>query len=127
MPEASAHGPVHIERVPTLTEVVELGGGHAASPAGASPAVSKSSLQSAPYPIDTALLVRQVLAEIAPHLDERFEARLQAALAPAVARAVGGLLTESRVALAGSMRELVEEAVARAVGTGAVVRGGGRK
>lgn len=104
-------GPVHADRLPTLTEVVELG---AACPAPQAESAF-GPWQPAPLVFDSAWLVQQVLSEIAPHLDEHFERRLRAALAPAVARAVGGLLAEGRAALAAPLRELVEEAVARAM------------
>lgn len=113
MLESAAHRAPSADRVPTLTEVVELRVVHPA-----------------PAAVDAAALVQQVLAELTPRIDALFEARLRGALAPAVARAVGGLLVDSRQALGASLRQLVEEAVARslqaAVGDSVANPGAGR-
>ena len=115
MPDTAGHRLVHAERLPTLTEVVEIGVAWPAPPHQPVQAERQPERQPVAQPIDQALLVQQVLAEIMPYLDERFELHLRAALAPALARAVGGALTEGRVALARSLRELVDNAVTRAL------------
>ena len=118
MIEPAVQWPADAARLPTLTEVVELD--------VLQPAPVSDERPPPPQPIDMALLVDRVLAEIAPHVDDLFEARVRGALAPAVARAVGGLLTESRTALSASLRVLVEEAVERALQKAATDRRSGR-
>jgi hypothetical protein len=106
--------PLSADRVPTLTEVVEL-----APPASdlleAGPVLLPELLTPAPALPDTQALVTQVLAELAPRIDMLFESRLREALAPALARAADGLIRDTRGDLSGTLRELVEEAVVRAL------------
>lgn len=85
------------DRVPTLTEVVELG--VAAPPQGQLP--------------DHGELVALVLVELGPRVEGLFEERLQEALAPALARAADGLIRDARAQLAGTLQALVSEAVTR--------------
>lgn len=92
---ASDEPPVSVDRLPTLTEVVEL------RPAGA------------PTAVDAQALIEQVLAELAPRIDRLFEARLREALAPALARAADGLIRDTRAELSATLHDLVQEAVAR--------------
>jgi hypothetical protein len=144
--------PGGIDRLPTLTEVLELG--PAPDPAaevrarlpepepasepdpspafdlawppaplesaeplmpdvGEPPGVSTSG-PAAPT-MDAPSLVSQVLAEVQPLLGELLEDRLRQALAPARASAANGLIRDVRQELAATLRELVEEAVARAI------------
>jgi hypothetical protein len=121
--------PLSADRVPTLTEVVEI-----APPAtdtrdvvdATPPAVDlledgpvslAEVLPPAPVPVlpDTQMLVTQVLAELAPRIDMLFESRLREALAPALARAADGLIRDTRGDLSATLRELVDEAVVRAL------------
>jgi hypothetical protein len=126
--------PPGADRVPTLTEVVEL---HAATGqgAGASPWVDgpvpegdvppapppeagwnpEPAAPPAPPPVDTHALVTEVLAELQPRLDMLFEARLREALAPALARAAEGLIREARGELGSALHGLVDDAVKRAL------------
>ena len=156
--------PPSADRVPTLTEVVEL---HlpvpaedvdeplAADPmaAGAEPAMTAAasdveeavvdlalnapspqlppaaqpepppqlmpSVAAMPVPaiaaVDPDALVLAVLHELSPRVDLMLEARLREALAPALARAVDGLIRDARQEVAATLRELVHEAVARAL------------
>ena len=94
LPE-SDEPPVSADRLPTLTEVVQLG-----------PA-------SGPTAVDSHVLIEQVLAELAPRIDRLFESRLREALAPALARAAEGLIRDARGELSVTVRDLVQEAVAR--------------
>jgi hypothetical protein len=90
--------PMNVDRLPTLTEVLELGrDGAAATPA--------------PAGTD---LVAQVLAALEPRVGALLETRLREALAPALARAADGLIRDVRAELAPTLRSLVEEAVAQA-------------
>ena len=91
--------PPAADRLPTLTEVVDM----ARPPAEPDPN------------LDPQRVVTDVLSELAPRIELLLEARLRETLAPALARAADVLIRESRVALNQALRELVEEAVARAV------------
>jgi hypothetical protein len=86
--------PPAADRLPTLTEVVDMA--QAAEP-------------------DPQRLVTDVLSELAPRIEMLLEARLREALAPALARAADVLIREARHTLNETLRELVEEAVARAI------------
>ena len=56
-----------------------------------------------------------MLFELEQRIDSLFESRMREAIAPALARAADGLIRESRHELSGALRELVEEAVTRAL------------
>jgi hypothetical protein len=125
---ATDERPASTDRLPTLTEVVELGGDAAGTlalfgaalpeelgepPQEAAPTATASA---APPPvIDEAALVEQVLLALAPRIDMLFEARLREAVAPALARAADGLIRETRDELGAVLLALVQEAVARAL------------
>ncbi len=87
-----------IDRLPTLTEVLEV---------GREPAPPDEVA-----PID---LVAQVLAVLAPRVESVLEDRLRAALAPALAQWTEGLIRDARGELALSLRAMVEEAVGQVV------------
>jgi len=101
--EPGGEPPAGVARLPTLTEVVELG---VADPPAASAEAT------AP---DAGALVDAVLAELAPRIDMLLESRLRERLAPALARAADGLIRDARDGLTTTLRELVDEAVARAL------------
>lgn len=70
----------------------------------------------APLPVvDADTVVGQVLSELMPRIDMLLESRLREALAPALARAADGLIRDTRVNLSVAVRELVQEAVDRAL------------
>jgi hypothetical protein len=96
------------DRLPTLTEVVELGQREGGAALEVEP-------PAAPSPIDSDRLVARVCGELERHIDVLFEARLREALAPALARAADGLIHDARHDLALAVRQLVEDAVARAL------------
>ena len=103
--------PLAPDRVPTLTEVVEL----------AQPGVTTSGfvptatvLAAAPS-IDALAMSAEVLFELEQRIDGHFETRLREAMAPALARAADGLIREARQELSGALRELVDDAVTRAL------------
>jgi len=115
---ATDERPASADRLPTLTEVVELGreGGEPAPPAEAAmatPAAAAPTAQAAVFDEDR--LVGLVLAELAPRIDLLLESRLREALAPALARAADGLIRDARDELATTLRSLVEETVARSL------------
>jgi hypothetical protein len=85
------------DRVPTLTEVLQATDSAAAAPAHQAP--------------DNSALAAELLANIQDRIDTLFQARLREAIAPALARAVDGLLRELGPELASAMRETAERAV----------------
>ena len=96
--------PVAVDRVPMLTEVVELAD------------VAARPLQLLATPVGAAdELSAEVLFELEQRIDSLFESRLREALAPALARAADGLIREARLELSGALRGLVEDAVTRAL------------
>ena len=114
--------PHSADRMPTLTEVVELeapldadalaGGPGAHNMPVSAEALPAPALESVP---DTDALVSEVLSELQPRIDMLFESRLREALAPALARAAEGLIREARGELGSALRELVDDAVKRAL------------
>jgi hypothetical protein len=122
-PDVSDEHPPSADRLPTLTEVVQLGGPEAAPAPVKEAAASVMTVEpAAPQPepepppqLDTDALVTEVLHELAPRIDMLLQARLREALAPALARAADGLIRDAREGLAMTLRELVGEAVARAL------------
>jgi len=122
------------DRVPTLTEVVQLASdpwaaaawAAAAQPALRMPEVEEPAQEeptvvalvpelAPPRAWDADQITRQVLASLEQRLDTLFEARLREALAPALARAADGLIRELRPELTQALHDLVHEAVARAL------------
>lgn len=111
--------PLLPERVPTLTEVVEWqetlqpeplhAPGEEAAPVAAAPAVAVPPL------VEPTELTAEVLFELESRIDALFEARLREALAPALARMADGLIREARDELSQRLREMVHEAVTRAL------------
>lgn len=89
-----------------------------ATPAPACAAQAEAGQAVPPPPaaaLDADALVAQVLAELAPRIDLMFEARLREALAPALAQAADALIRDTRGGLTATLRELVQEAVVRAL------------
>ncbi len=125
-PDSTDEPPASVDRLPTLTEVVQLGGPElVSSPAEAdadsgvaaeppTPVLPEPVPELAPAP-DTHALVNEVLSELAPRIDMLLQVRLREALAPALARAADGLIRDAREGLATTLHELVDEAVARAL------------
>lgn len=114
------------ERLPVLTEVVELPPDAVPAPhaeplvapaaepvAALQPWVSPSRADA--HAVDAEPIVQQVLAELQPRLDAWFEARVRDALAPALDRVLAGAAAEARAALGASLRALVTDAVAQAL------------
>ncbi len=116
------------DRLPTLTEVVQLASDPWAAAYAASaktgqdvetvedtdPAQVQHAAPPAP-PLDEDQLTRQVLAALQQRLDGLFEARLREALAPALARAADGLIRDLRPELTQVMHDMVHDAVVRAL------------
>ncbi|MBL8314764.1 MAG: hypothetical protein JNK55_13550 [Rubrivivax sp.] len=117
------------ERLPTLTEVVQLASDPWAEAAFAAsaeagvnveaaretePAPAQGSEPPAP-PLDEDQITRQVLAALEQRLDGLFEARLREALAPALARAADGLIRDLRPELTQALHDMVHDAVVRAL------------
>ena len=96
--------PVSPDRVPTLTEVLHSTDGTMISAPADGPE------QEAP---NDSALTAELLAIIQDRIDNLFQARLREAVAPALARAVDGLLRELGPELASAMRETAGRAVAQ--------------
>lgn len=115
------------DRLPTLTEVVQLASDPwaTAAPAPAAPAAqvpllvdaieAPATLQPVAVPpaLDEDRITRLVLAELEQRLDGLFETRLRETLAPALARMADGLIRELRPELTQALHDLVHEAVQR--------------
>jgi hypothetical protein len=110
---ATDERPALADRLPTLTEVVELGLRPAAPASDPGPAELEPPLP-VPVTMDSGTLVEQVMLELTPRIDQLLESRLRDALAPALARAADGLIRDARTELSQALRDLVAEAVARA-------------
>jgi hypothetical protein len=115
---------VHADRLPTLTEVLELGRGSAADVQasavfGPGSAAGRAQADPVTNPATGAETdvdpVARVLALLEPRLGALLETRLREALAPALARAADGLIRDVQAELAPTLRSLVEEAVAQAL------------
>ena len=113
------------QRVPTLTEVVEI---PAATPPRDEPPIPVGetihapvteadvatlvAAQSAAVPqLDEEQLTQRVLVELQRHVDVLLEQRLRESLTPALARLTDSLVREMRIELASTLRELVARAV----------------
>ncbi len=107
------------DRLPTLTEILQLGPRGEMAPAAPSPAPPPIPLPSCspdtPSPLDVAALEQRVLAELVQRIDARLEARLRETLAPALARAADGLIRDVRGQLMPALAEMVGDAVAQAL------------
>lgn len=107
------------DRVPTLTEVVQLGqqaGADSADSAGVIGHAAPQPLAAAPAPQplpDMDQLSAAVLAELQPRIEMLFEARVREAVAPALARAADGLIGDTRELLVGTLQALIQETVAK--------------
>ena len=113
------------DRVPTLTEVVELDSVFPATqvpfdeqgmglPDPVNPDPVTEPPPATPVPSASALSA-EVLFELEQRIGSVLEARLRDALAPALARAADALIREARQELAQTLRELVDESVTRAL------------
>jgi hypothetical protein len=120
--------PHSADRMPTLTEVLELeppcapevAAELAAEETSDEAALLPTHATAAPAPaieptLDALALVSEVLAELQPRIDMLFESRLREALAPALARAAEGLIRDARGELGIALHELVDDAVRRAL------------
>ena len=87
------------ERLPTLTEVVDV-------------TTAQEAAAAAPV-IDEAALTARILASLQQKIDLMLEYRLREALAPSLARATDLVIREARDELAATLRDIVERAVAQ--------------
>ena len=103
---------VAVDRVPTLTEVLDLDGDLMLATVRSAALPSQ---QEAPLVAVADELSAEVLFELEQRINSLFESRLREALAPALARAADGLIREARQELSAALRDLVEDAVTRAL------------
>ena len=122
-------GPFPIERLPTLTEVVELAQiqpqpvhaepAFTSAPAVSSvdspahPAVKISSAQLNPVSITEEQVINRVLTDLQIQIDLMFESRLREVLAPLLERATEHLVRDARSELASTLQKAVALAVAK--------------
>ncbi|HEY2927750.1 hypothetical protein [Piscinibacter sp.] len=113
------------QRVPTLTEVVEIPAAAAPrdeppipvgetihAPVTEADVATLVAAQSAAVPqLDEEQLTQRVLGELQRQVDVLLEQRLRESLTPALARLTDSLVREMRVELASTLRELVARAV----------------
>jgi hypothetical protein len=98
-------------RVPTLTEVVEVGVDSMLPVDAAAPSADAAPPHEAT--LDEADLVQRVLSDVQRQIDLMLEYRLREALSPALARLSQALVDEARDELASTLREVVARAVAQ--------------
>jgi hypothetical protein len=117
------------QRVPTLTEVVEVAraapaavvsaDGLLASDAGASPLVPSApghgndAAGRPPASFNEDQLIERVLADLQRQVELMLEYRMREVLAPALARVADTLVRDARVELASTLRDMVARAVAQ--------------
>lgn len=103
---------VAVDRVPTLTEVLDFDD----EVMLANVRVDVLPTQPVALPVAAAdKLSAEVLFELEQRVDSLFESRLREALAPALARAADGLIREARQELSAALRDLIDDAVTRAL------------
>ncbi|HEX3139090.1 MAG TPA: hypothetical protein VHQ87_03500 [Rhizobacter sp.] len=85
----------------------------APAPLAGWPGGLKDAVVAPPAGVDEAMLTQRVLADLDKQLDLMFEQRLRETLTPVLARMTDTLVREMRNQLAGSLRELVSQAVSR--------------
>ena len=116
-------GPLNLQAVPTLTEVIEMpafargsGERRPAPLADASAAPAESAVQqpvAEPPAFDEEHLVQRVLADLQRNADLMLEYRLRQALTPAMARLTDALVNEVRDELVVTLRDVVARAVSQ--------------
>lgn len=109
-------------RLPTLTEIIDVGAeaqaaadGEAACGEAEAPATVPEAAGVPPgaaAAIDEMQVVRRVLADLERQVDLLLEYRLREVLGPALARASDMLIRETRNELAATLRDIVARAVA---------------
>ena len=118
-------GPLNLQGLPTLTEVIEMPAygrdagaderieplAEAAVAEGLLPAAPGSALPTPAF--NEERLIRRVLADLQQRADLMFEYRLREALTPVLARATETLIHELRLELAATLRDVVARAVSQ--------------
>ena len=103
------------QRVPTLTEVIDLPG--EPWPSEGSDVVTSGAQAPMELPLDTlpseSELTREVLADVQRQIDLMLDYRLREVLAPLLARMTDGLVRDARSELASTLRDVVARAVAQ--------------
>jgi hypothetical protein len=101
------------DRVPKLTEVVDLSKNEAAvSAQSIAERLAANRVAKAPETSEDEL-VQRVLADVQRQVDLMLETRLRETLAPALARLTDALVRETRSELASTLRDVVTRAVSQ--------------
>lgn len=122
----------HPAQVPTLTEVIEVGGEVELAPATPIPEASPAAQPASPGqqamapdsgsdggagvgPVQESQLVQRVLTDVQRQIDSMLEFRLREALAPVLARHSEAIVRDLKEDLARTMRDVVARSVAQEV------------
>jgi hypothetical protein len=101
--------PAPPQRVPTLTEVVQLAPPRPVQTLSDAAAPAAAPVQSVPF--DEAAIARRVLEDVQRQIDLMLEYRLRDVLGPMLARLSDALIRETRDELASTLRDVVARAV----------------
>lgn len=103
------------ERLPKLTEVIDVARADAAAQAQTVAArLAAARASQAPPPTEDELTQR-ILADVQRQVEVMLETRMREALAPALARLTDALVREARAELASTLRDVVARAVAQEI------------
>ncbi len=103
------------ERLPKLTEVVDVAKADAAAQAQSVAARLAAARASQSPPPSEDDLTQRILADVQRQVEVMLETRMREALAPALARLTDALVREARAELASTLRDVVARAVAQEI------------
>jgi hypothetical protein len=103
------------ERLPKLTEVIDVAKSDAAAQAQSVAARLAAARASQTPPASEDDLTQRILADVQRQVDVMLETRMREALAPALARLTDALVREARTELASTLRDVVARAVAQEI------------
>ena len=103
------------ERLPKLTEVIDVAKADAAVQAQSVAARLAAARASQSPPVSEDDLTQRILADVQRQVDVMLETRMREALAPVLARLTDALVREARSELASTLRDVVARAVAQEI------------